>query len=162
MVKLSVISKGNRYTVTDQKDRMIYTVKSGIGGKTHLINSGGYKLYYFQSDRKSKKPAFNVFHDDARMFRAECTSMFLDPGFELRGEKLSIDVVSQDRLKFRIMDSGNQIGEISLQSEDKKEARYLIEIDENYFDDYIPLIAVFIDTAFGRINREITGTEATK
>lgn len=152
MVNLNVISKGNKYIVLDQKERMIYNIKPGMGGKMHLINSGGYKLYYFICDKKSKKPVFSVYNDDKIMFAAECTSLFLDPGFTIRGERASLDVISHDRQEFRIVESEIQIGTITSQ-EEKKETKYTIEIDEKYFDDYIPLIAVFIDIAFGKINK---------
>lgn len=167
MVKLNVVSKGNRYVVLDQKDRTIYNIKSGMGGKTHLINSGGYKLYYFTGDRKAKKPVFMVFNGERQVFSAECTSLFLDPGFTLRGENVSIDVISHDRQKFSIRSDENPIGSITVagnesdseenkEKKDKKETKetkYAIEIDEKYFDDYIPLAAVFIDIAFGDLNK---------
>lgn len=152
MVNLNIVSKNGKYTVLDNKERVIYNIKQGICGKTHLINSGGYKLYYFVSDKKLKKPVFNVYHDDKLIFTAECTSMFLDPGFNIRGERISFDIKSHDRLEFHIMDSENQIGKV-ISQEEKKETVYNLEIDENYFDDYIPLIAVFIDIAFGKINK---------
>lgn len=167
MVKLNVVSKGSRYVVLDQKDRVIYNVKSGMGGKTHLINSGGYKLYYFTGDRKAKKPVFMVFHDDRQVFSAECTSLFLDPGFAIRGENKSLDVISHDRQEFKIKNGDSEIGTVAVvhteqnveekkDKKDKKEAnetRYALEIDEKYFDDYIPLIAVFIDIAFSDLNK---------
>lgn len=166
MVKLNVVSKGNRYTVLDQKERTIYNIKSGMGGKTHLINAGGYKLYYFTGDRKAKKPVFMIFHDDKQVFCAECTSLFLDPGFILRGENVSIDVVSHDRQEFDIISDEKSIGNVTIveddavkdgkdkkDKKDAKETNYVIQINENFFDDYIPLIAVFIDIAFGELNK---------
>lgn len=168
MVKLNIVSRGNKYVVLDQKERTIYTIKSGMGGKTHLINSGGYKLYYFMGDRKAKKPVFSVFHDNKQVFFAECTSLFLDPGFKLRGEKISIDVISHDRQTFEIIYNESDevnIGKITCaedesptenakkEKKDAKETKYTLEINEKYFDDYIPLIAVFIDIAFGELNK---------
>lgn len=152
MVDLNVIPKGNKFIVLDQKERTIYNIKTGMGGKTHLINSGGYKLFYFTSDKKAKKPVFTVYNDDKVMFTAECTSLFLEPGIAIRGERANLDIVSHDRQEFKIMDGENQIGTVTSQ-EEKKETKYLIEIEEKYFDDYIPLIAVFIDMSFGKINK---------
>lgn len=152
MVKLSIIAKGNKFIVTDLKDRQIYNVKLGMGGKYHLLNSGGYKLYYFTYDKKAKKPLFNVFLHDKEFFTVECTSLFLEPGFAIRGEKISLDITSHDRQEFEIMDSDKQIGTVTLQ-EEKKENKYILEIMEKYFDDYIPLIGVFIEMAFGKINK---------
>ncbi|MCI7803917.1 MAG: hypothetical protein MR503_02415 [Oscillospiraceae bacterium] len=152
MVDLNVIPKGNKFIVLDQKERTIYNIKTGMGGKTHLINSGGYKLFYFTCDKKAKKPVFTVYNDDKVMFTAECTSLFLEPGIAIRGERANLDIVSHDRQEFKIMDGENQIGTVTSQ-EEKKETKYLIEIDEKYFDDYIPLIAVFIDMSFGKINK---------
>lgn len=164
MVKLYVIAKGNKYTITDHKERTIYNIKSGIGGKTYLINTGGYKLYYFVGDKKAKKPSFTVYRDNVISFTADCTSLFLDPGFEVRGGDISIDIISHDRLNFNIISKGNEIGTVTVTEQerpsepvkDKKEVtetRYVIDIDENYFDDYIPLLVVFIDLAFGELNK---------
>lgn len=156
MVKLNVTLKSGKYTVTDSKERVIYNVKSGMGGKVHLLDASGYKLFHFVSERKSKKPLFKVYRDSKEIFSAVCTSMFLDPGFELRGEyrgeSIEFDIVSKDRLEFKIMHGETEIGSVSSE-EDKKEMKYTIETDEKYFDDYIPLIAVFIDIAFGKINK---------
>ena len=138
-----------------------------MGGKTQLINSGGYKLYNFTWDKKAKKPIFSVYRDERKVFYAECTSLFLDPGFILRGEKINIDVVSQDRQEFDIISNKENIGHISVcenvvsaekenAKKDKKETveiRYETEINETYFDDYVPLIGVFIDIAFGELNK---------
>lgn len=165
MVKLYVVVKGNKYTVTDYKERTLYSIKSGIGGKTFLINTAGYKLYYFVGDKKAKKPSFIVYHDNVIFFTADCTSLFLDPGFEIRGKNVSIDVISQDRLNFNIVSKGTEIGTVTVTEPEKPsepvkdnkkevpETRYVIDIDEKYFDDYIPLFAVFIDMAFGELNK---------
>lgn len=153
MVKLNVILKGNKFAVMDPKDRLIYSIKAGSGSKTHLLDSSGYKLYYMTADKKVKKPIFRVYLNEKEMFCARCTSMFLEPGFEIRGDNISFDVISDDRRDFRIMTNGEQIGTISTKETDKKEISYVIEISEKYFDDYIPLIAVFIDTAFSKINK---------
>lgn len=153
MVDLNVIPKGNKYIVLDNKERTIYNIKTGMGGKMHLINSGGYKLFYFTCEKKGKKPAFTVYNDGKVIFTAECTSLFLDPGIAIRGERASLDVVSHDRQEFKIMYGENQVGTVTSSQEEKKEVTYLIEIDEKYFDDYIPLLAVFIDMSFSKINK---------
>ncbi len=156
MVKLNVTLKNGKYTVTDSKDRLIYNVKTGMGGKTHLLDASGYKLFHFVPEKKSKKPAFMVYRDSKEVFSAVCTSMFLEPSFalqgEFRGEKIDFNVVSEDRREFKIMRGDKQVGSVSSE-EDKKEMKYSIETEEKYFDDYIPLIAVFIDMAFAKINK---------
>lgn len=152
MVKLNVTSKSGKYTVTDAKERVIYNVKSGMGGKFHLLDASGYKLYHFIPDKKAKKPSFVVYHDGREVFDAVCTSIFLDPSFSLKGETVNLDVVSKDRRDFKIMHGDVFVGTVSSE-EDKKEMKYMLETEEKYFDDYIPLIAVFIDMAFGKINK---------
>lgn len=152
MVKLNVVFKNGKYTVTDSKGRLIYNIKTGMSGKTHLLDASGYKLFHLVPEKKSKKPLFKVFRDSKEVFTAACTSMFLEPGFELRGEKMEFDVVSDDRINFRIMHNGACVGGVSSE-EDKKEMKYMVETEEKYFDDYIPLIAVFIDMAFGKMNK---------
>ncbi len=152
MVQLNIIPKGNKFTVSDLKGRLIYNIKPGMGGKIHLLDASGYKLYYITAEKKAKKPVFKIFLHDKELFTAECTSMFLDPGFAMRGETINIDVTSHDRHEFKIMGSGNQMGTVTLLDEEK-ENKYTLEINEKYFDDYIPLIAVFIEMAFGKINK---------
>lgn len=152
MVKLNIIPKGSKFDVIDSKERVIYRIKPGMNGKIHLFDSSGYKLYYMTYDKKQKKPSFKMFLNDKEILTADCTSMFLDPGFELKGDNIFFDVRSHDRREFRIMDGENQIGTVSSETE-KRNSKYIIEISENYFDDYIPLIAVCIDIAFGKMNR---------
>lgn len=152
MVKLNIIPKGSKFDVIDSKERVIYRIKPGMNGKIHLLDSSGYKLYYMTYDKKQKKPSYKMFLNDKEILTAECTSMFLDPGFELKGDSIFFDVRSHDRREFRIMDGENLIGTVSTEIE-KKNSKYIIEISEKYFDDYIPLIAVCIDIAFGKMNR---------
>ena len=152
MVNLNIIPKGGKFDVIDSKERVIYRIKQGMNGKIHLLDSSGYKLYYITYDKKQKKPSFKMFLNDKEILTAECTSMFLEPGFELRGDNIFLDVRSNDRREFKIMDGENQIGAVFSETE-KKDFRYIIEISENSFDDYIPLIAVCIDIAFGKMNR---------
>ncbi len=153
MIELNVIVKGNKFNITDRKSRLIYCVKPGMGGKMHLLDASGYKLYYFNHDKKAKKPTFNVCLDDKEVFCAECTSLFLDPGFAIRGENISVDVVSHDRREFVMKIGEEEIGTITPIDEEKKESGYNMKISPNHFDDYVPLVAVFIDLAFGKINK---------
>lgn len=152
MIELNVIVKGNKFNVNDLKGRLIYSIKPGMGGKMHLHDASGYKLYYFVHDKKAKKPSFNVCLDQKEIFTAECTSLFLDPGFIIKGENISMNVVSQDRREFLIKINDKEIGSVT-PIEEKKEIGYNIKISPKYFDDYVPLIAVFIDLAFGKMNK---------
>lgn len=152
MIELNIVSKGSKFNVTDTKSRLIYTIKQGMGGKMYIHDASGYKLYYFVHDKKAKKPSFRVCLDQREVFVAECTSLFLDPGFAVRGENLSLDVVSQDRREFVIKNNDEEIGSV-FPLEEKKETGYTLKILPKYFDDYIPLIAVFIDLAFAKINK---------
>ena len=52
--------------------------------------------------------------------------MFLEPGFELRGDNIFLDVRSNDRREFKIMDGENQIGAVFSETEKKDFQNYII------------------------------------
>ncbi|MGN0620539.1 MAG: LURP-one-related family protein [Porcipelethomonas sp.] len=174
MVALQIIPKGARYTVKDSKDRLIYNIKkSGFGGKFHLLDASGYKLYCMKYNSKEKKPVFSIFLNDKAVFEVRCTSMFLDPGFKFTGENVNWDIKSSDRRVFSIMNGDDEIGKIiSPDSEsdgteneaksdknkekvkvEKADRVYILEIRPDCFDDYVPLFAVCIEEAFGKMNK---------
>lgn len=156
MVLLNILPKGNKWLVTDSKERVIYTIKKNVsGGKFTLIDASGYKLYYVTFNKKEKKPVFKFFLNDNNIFDLKCTSIFLEPSFEGKGNMGEFKITSADRRDFNLFDvtRNRDMGEILVCETEKGNLPYEIRMDEKYFDDFVPLFAVCIDQVYGELNK---------
>ncbi len=153
-MELLVTPKGGKYEVQDKKNRVPYTVKKkGLANRYDLFDASGYNLYTLQQDSDSKKPTFAIVLNGDVFIMLSCKSMFLDPTIEGEGDNKKFSIKSKDRMNFSIMINDNEVGHIKTVSMMSGELQYEIEIENNVFDDYIPLFAIAIDKAFGEINR---------
>jgi hypothetical protein len=64
------------------------------------------------------------------------------------------NLVSKDRREFDIIFTDKNIGHISTKVGVTGELQYDIDIENKFFDDYIPLFAVAIDRTFGEMNKQ--------
>lgn len=159
-MELFVIPKGSgKYTVTDKKDRKIYSVtkakKKLFGGNpiTTLHDASGYALYTQQRTAAGKKPAFRVDFNDEPFMTLACKSVYLDPSLICEGQGMKWEIKSKDRMNFEIFKDGKKVGKMETQRQTNNEAKFYIEIDDKVFDDYIPLFAVCADKSFSQMNK---------
>ncbi len=154
-MELIITSKGNKYTVKDNKSRLLYSVKKkGFGSKFNLLDASNYILYTLEQVSDGRKPAFSITLNDSLFLKMICTSLFLDPTIEAEGRGMKYSLVSSDRMEFRILKDGNEVGKIKTLHDNNGDFQYEIEIENTAFDDYIPLFAVAIDKAFGDMNKK--------
>ncbi len=160
-MELIISVKGNKYTVQDKEQgRTLYTVKKkGFGaGRYVLLDASSYNLYSLVQTGEDRKPSFIITHNDISIMQLSCKSMFLDPTISVDGKDLSKNAVkytlaSKDHRDFDMLREDEKVGAISTKTTMAKDLQYELEIDNNIFDDYIPLFVVAIDLTFGEMNK---------
>ncbi len=161
-MELIISFKGNKYIVVDKSNgRQIYTIKKkSLGGiKYTLMDKSNYKLYSMAQYTMERKPTFVISHNDNSILQINCKSLFLDPtltvsGRDIHGVTIKYEVASKDRRNFDIVNNGEKIGYIKTNLTASQELQYDVEIENKFFDDYVPLFALAIDLTFGEINKE--------
>lgn len=153
-MELSLIPKGNKFIVEDKKSRLLYTIKKkAFGNKFILLDASGYELYSFLQTVQGKKPEFEIILNEKIFILVKCLSVFLDPSIEFEHKDMKFLLKSSDRKHFSLLKNEIEIGSVSTSSTMNGDLRYEIEIENDSFDDYIPLFALAVDRAFGDINR---------
>lgn len=153
-MELLVASKGNKYIVEDNSHRVIYSVrKKGFSARYNLYDASDYVLYTLIQEGDERKPSFTILLNDGVFLKMACKSLFLDPTISAEGKDMKFAIASKDRRNFDIILNDNHIGKITTKRTLSGDAHYDIEIENKFFDDYIPLFAVAIDKAFGEINK---------
>lgn len=158
-MELFLVSKGSKFIVQDKKERLLYTIKKkSFGKKFLLLDASGYELYSFVQIEQSKKPQYEIVLNEKLFIIARCISLFLDPSIEfefqtgkLQGVKATLK--SSDRKHFTLFKEEVRIGTINVITGSDGELQYEIEIENDYFDDYVPLFALSVDRAFGDMNK---------
>ena len=158
-MELFLVPKGSKFIVEDKKNRLLYTVKKkAFGGKFLLLDASGYELYSFVQTVQGKKPEFNIILNEKLFMNVKCLSVFLDPSIEfehqndrLKGVKYILK--SSDRKNFILLRNNDEIGSVRAVIAMDNELRYEINIEDQYFDDYIPLFALAVERAFGDMNK---------
>lgn len=157
-MELFIIPKGSgKYTVSDKKDRKIYSVtkaKKLFGNPiTTLHDASGYALYTMQRTASGKKPSFRIDFNEEPFMNVNCKSVYLDPSLVCEGKGMKYLIKSKDRMNFEIIKDGTTVGKMITEKLPNNELKYYIEIDDRAFDDYIPLFAVCADKSFKDLNK---------
>lgn len=155
-MELTVLSKNNGYTVHEKSsNKTLYNVKKKtFGQKWNLLDTSKYNLYTLAQMGDEKKPAFAIILNDVTFLTIECKSLFLDPTLVAKSRSMCYNLVSKDRREFDIVFNDKNIGHISTKISVTGELQYDIDIENKFFDDYIPLFAVAIDRTFGEMNKQ--------
>lgn len=153
-MELLVAPKGNKYVVEDNNHRVIYSVKKKVfSAKYNLYDASDYVLYTLIQEGDERKPSFTVLLNDGVFLKMVCKSLFLDPTIYAEGKDMKYSIASKDRRNFDIILNDNTVGKIRTKKTMTGDSHYDIEIENKFFDDYIPLFAVAIDKAFGEMNK---------
>ena len=156
-MELIIIPNGNgKYTVTDPKDRKIYSVtkkKRFIGNPiTTLRDASGYVLYTMVRIESGRKPTFHIEFNDTLFMKVRCTSMFVDPCIEFDGNEASYELKGHTHSKMTLKKDDETIGTLIIETQANGEPKYVLTVENKYFDDVIPLFAVTVDKCFGVAN----------
>jgi len=158
-MELFLVPKGSKFIVEDKKERLLYTIKKkAFGGKFLLLDASGYELYSFMQTIQGKKPEFEIVLNDKLFMNAKCLSVFLDPSieFEHQSEKfkgIKYVLKSSDRKNFVLLRNNEEVGLVRVVTSADNELRYEMNIENAYFDDYVPLFALAVERAFGDMNK---------
>ena len=143
-MELFLVPKGSKFIVQDKKKRLLYTVKKkAFGGKFLLLDASGYELYSFINTIQGKKPEFNIILDPSIEFNYQ-EDKFKDIKYTLK---------SSDRKNFTLLRNNEEVGYVRTIVDMDKDLCYEISIEDQFFDDYIPLFALAVERAFGDMNK---------
>lgn len=158
-MELFLVPKGSKFIVQDKKKRLLYTIKKkAFGGKFLLLDASGYELYSFINTIQGKKPEFNIILNDKIFMTIKCLSVFLDPSIEFdyqedKFKNIKYTLKSSDRKNFTLFRNNEEAGSIHTIVDMDKDLCYEINIEDQFFDDYIPLFALAVERAFGDMNK---------
>lgn len=158
-MELFLVPKGSKFIVQDKKKRLLYTIKKkAFGGKFLLLDASGYELYSFINTIQGKKPEFNIILNDKIFMTIKCLSVFLDPSIEFNYQEdkfkdIKYTLKSSDRKNFTLLRNNEEVGSVRTIVDMDKDLCYEISIEDQFFDDYIPLFALAVERAFGDMNK---------
>lgn len=157
-MELIIIPNGNgKYSVTDHKERTIYSVtkkKRFIGNPiTTLHDASGYVLYTMVRTESGRKPAFHIEFNDTLYMKVRCTSMFVDPCIEFIGSEANYELKGSTHAKMTLRRDDEKIGTLVIESQANNEPKYILTVENKFFDDVIPLFAVTVDKCFNGTNK---------
>lgn len=157
-MQLIVIPKGQgKYDVTDPKERKIYSVTKKrrlIGNPiTTLHDASGYALYTMIRTESGKKPAFQIIFNDSAFLAAQCKSLYVDPCITFAGGSNSYELKGKDPFDFKVFSRKDEIGSLVTERQANNDPKYILTIDDKYYDDYFPLFAVVADKCFSGKNK---------
>lgn len=157
-MELIVIPKGaGKYDVTDPKERKIYTVTKKrrlIGNPvTTLHDASGYALYTMIRTESGKKPAFQIVFNDTPFLAAQCRSLYVDPSITFAGGSNQFELKGKDPTNFKLFSRHDEIGSLVTERQANNEPKYILNVDDRYYDDYIPLFAVIADKCYNGKNK---------
>lgn len=152
-MELIIIPKGSgKYTVTDPKERTIYTVtkkRKLIGNPiTTLHDASGYALYTMVRRESGMKPSFQIIFNDALFMKVKCTSLYVDPCVVFEGDDGTYELKGKSHDKLELKKDGTVIGSLITEAQANGEPKYTLTVENKFFDDVIPLFAVSIDKCF--------------
>ena len=154
-MEIVVSSQGNKYTVKDKKERLLYSIKKkGFGQRYILLDTSNYNLYTFLQTGEEKKPMFSIILNDDTFLKMECKSLFLDPSITAIGKNMNFLIKSKERKNFEIYLNDALVGHIVTKVGLAGDLQYDVDIENTAFDDYIPLFAVAVDKTFGDMNKQ--------
>ncbi len=157
-MELTIIPKGaGKYDITDAKKRTIYTVSKKrrlIGNPiTTLYDASGYALYAMVRTESGKKPAFQITLNDKPYMTVQCKSMFVDPTITFTGSSQSFELKGKNSNQLRLCLQKAEIGSLVTELQANNDPKYVLQIEDKYFDDCIPLFAVVADKCFSGKNK---------
>ncbi len=153
LVELIVTPKGAKFLVQDKKERVIYTIKKkGFGANRNVIlDASGYELYEIRGDFSSKHPEFSITLNGKEHASVLCKSLFLDPSMQAKTPEGEFWIKTKDRKLFTIYKDKEQVGKIELlQMIGGSEPQFALEMQDIYFDAYMPLFVIGVMQSFYR------------
>lgn len=123
-----------------------------------MLDASGYELYSFINTIQGKKPEFNIILNDKIFMTIKCLSVFLDPSIEFNYQEdkfkdIKYTLKSSDRKNFTLLRNNEEVGSVRTIVDMDKDLCYEISIEDQFFDDYIPLFALAVERAFGDMNK---------
>lgn len=157
-MELIIIPKGSgKYDVNDNKERKIYSVTKKrrlIGNPiTTLHDASGYALYTLVRTQSGMKPAFQIIFNDNVFLAAQCKSLYVDPTITFVGGSHSFELKGKDIWNLKMFEHKDEIGGLKTERQANDDPKYILTIEDKYFDDFIPLFAVIADKCFSGKNK---------
>ena len=157
-MELVILPKGSgKYDVLDTKERVIYTVtkkKRLIGNPiTTLHDASGYALYRLVRTESGKKPAFQIIFNEAAFMAVKCESIFVDPTITFQGGSHRYELRGKSSNNLTLYSYKDEIGTLVTERQANNEPKYLLTVENKFFDDFIPMFAIVADKCFNGTNK---------
>jgi hypothetical protein len=145
--------KGSKLHVVNDKSKTLYTIKKKMMSNTKydLNDKNGYELYQLVAELGGKRPSFQIFLNENVYLKVMCTSMYVDPAFEITGSGGEYIMRSNDRKKFDLLANDKCIGSINAIKLLNGDKQMELEIEEKKYDDVMPLFALCIHLTFSEV-----------
>ena len=116
-------------------------------------SAGEYALYTMIRTESGKKPAFQIIFNDSAFLAAQCKSLYVDPCITFAGGSNSYELKGNDPFNFKVFSRKDEIGSLVTERQANNDPKYILTIDDKYYDDYFPLFAVVADKCFSGKNK---------
>lgn len=157
-MNLIIIPTGSgKFTITDDKERTIYSVtkkRKLIGNPiTTLHDASGYALYTMVRTAAGIKPAFQITFNDAAFMTVQCKSLYVDPCITFAGQGGDFELKGTTANNLVLRTGGEEIGTLKTERQTNNDPKYLLTVDNKRFDDFMVLFAVAADKCFNGKNK---------
>lgn len=157
-MELIIIPMGaGKFTVTDEKDRKMYSVtkkRKLIGNPiTTLHDASGYALYTMVRTASGIKPAFQIVFNDELFLTVQCKSLYVDPCITFTGQGGDFELKGKSADDLVLRAGSEEIGVLKTERQTNNDPKYVLTVDNRRFDDFLPLFAVAADKCFNGKNK---------
>ncbi|MCQ2433776.1 MAG: hypothetical protein MJ062_00870 [Oscillospiraceae bacterium] len=144
MLELTIMMNHGKYLVTDSKKRTLYSIKKKLRGEYVIRDASKYELYELSEGQTMDRHMFYyILLNGKRKATLRCVSKFLEPRMELEeedGSILTIRAETPDKLSYTFVKDKKEYGTLKIHMLSRTEYKFVINIDVEIFDDYLPLI----------------------
>ncbi len=157
-MELIIIPTGSgKFTITDNKERKIYSVtkkRKLIGNPiTTLYDASGYALYTMVRTAAGIKPMFQIIFNDAVFMTVQCKSLYVDPCIIFTGQGGEFELKGNTADNLVLRTGGEKIGTLKTERQMNNDPKYFLTVDDKRFDDFFPLFAIAADKCFNGKNK---------
>lgn len=144
MFELTMMMSHGKYVVVDDKQRTLYSIKKKLRGELVIRDASKYELYELSEGQTMDRHMFYyILLNGKRKATLRCVSKFLEPRMELEGEDgsiLTIRADTPDKLSYTFVKNKQEYGKLKIHPLSRTEYKFMISVEMEIFDDYLPLI----------------------
>ncbi len=140
MINLTIFPQHNKFLVTDQNNRTLYTIKRKWRGGYAILDQNHYELYVLSPGTQDRHPVYQIQLNGKKCGEYRCKSKFLEPSMLLELDSKTMQLRTDDGLSYTILVKKQPCGTITVVPLARGEYKFELQIEDAEFDDYIPLL----------------------